>query len=213
MGEAISGREVGSSLKALKEKVGQGTCPKRKDRLPMTMFGMEMMQLYFWGLIVFGSLTLIYILLSDIVDGIFDVIPVDPALILSFLTVFSASGYLLDKFSPLSDWFVLGASTVISSILVTLLHVFVFVPIRSAEASLGYSDDDMKGKLAKVIISIPKDGFGEVVLSIGGSTVSKSAQSFENEAIPYETEVLIIDVQKGVVFVTPYEKVLESYNQ
>jgi hypothetical protein len=51
MGEAISGCEVGSSLKALKEKVGQGTCPKRKDRLPMTMFGMEMMQLYFWGLI------------------------------------------------------------------------------------------------------------------------------------------------------------------
>ncbi|WP_078382276.1 hypothetical protein [Sutcliffiella halmapala] len=179
----------------------------------MTMLGMDMVSLYFWGLIIFGSLTLIYILLSDIVDGIFEVIPIDPALILSFFTVFSASGYLFEKFSPFAGWLVLGIATIISIILVTLLHVFIFVPIRSAEASLGYSDEDLKGKIAKVIISIPQDGFGEIVLTIGGSTVSKSAQSFENEPIPYETEVLIIDVQKGVVFVTPYEKVLESYNQ
>ncbi|WP_399201794.1 hypothetical protein [Sutcliffiella deserti] len=179
----------------------------------MTMFGMEMVSLYLWGLIIFGSVTLIYILLSDVVDGIFDVIPVDPALILSFFTVFSASGYLLEKFSPFSDWLVLGAASLIAIGLVTLLHFFVFVPIRSAESSLGYSDEDLKGKLAKVIISVPQDGFGEVVLSIGGSTVSKSAQSFDNEPIPYDTEVLIINVQQGVVFVTPYEKVLESYNQ
>nr|WP_223702112.1 hypothetical protein [Sutcliffiella deserti] len=186
---------------------------KIKDRLLMTMFGMEMVSLYLWGLIIFGSVTLIYILLSDVVDGIFDVIPVDPALILSFFTVFSASGYLLEKFSPFSDWLVLGAASLIAIGLVTLLHFFVFVPIRSAESSLGYSDEDLKGKLAKVIISVPQDGFGEVVLSIGGSTVSKSAQSFDNEPIPYDTEVLIINVQQGVVFVTPYEKVLESYNQ
>lgn len=179
----------------------------------MMMFGMEMVSLYFWGLIIFGSLTLIYVLLSDVVDGAFEAIPIDPALILSFFTVFSASGYLFEKFSPFAGWAVLGITTIISIILVTLLHVFVFVPIRSAEASLGYSDEDLKGKIAKVIISIPKDGFGEVVLSIGGSTVARSAQSFENEPIPYETEVLIIDVQKGVVFVTPYEKVLASYNQ
>lgn len=177
----------------------------------MTMFGMDMLTLYLWGLIIFGSVTLIYILISDIVDGIFDVIPVDPALILSFLTILSATGYLLEKFSPFAGMLVLIISTIVSLLLVTLLHMFVFVPIRSAESSLGYSDEDLKGKLAKVIISIPVDGFGEVVLSIGGSTVSKSAQSFENEPIPYETEVLIIDVQKGVVFVTPYEKVLETY--
>jgi membrane protein implicated in regulation of membrane protease activity len=187
------------------------TILKKKDRLLMTMFGMDMLTLYLWGLIIFGSVTLIYILISDIVDGIFDVIPVDPALLLSFFTILSATGYLLEKFSPFAGMLVLIISTIISLLLVTLLHMFVFVPIRSAESSLGYSDEDLKGKLAKVIISIPVDGFGEVVLSIGGSTISKAAQSFENEPIPYETEVLIIDVQKGVIFVTPYEKVLETY--
>ncbi|WP_230501224.1 hypothetical protein [Sutcliffiella rhizosphaerae] len=171
------------------------------------------MTLYFWCLIIFGGLTLIYILLADVVDGIFDATPVDPALIFSFFTVFGATGYLLEKFSPISGWLVLVITTIAALLLVILLHIFVFVPIRSADSSLGYSDDDLKGKLAKVIISITKDGFGEVVLSIGGSTVSRSAQSFENEAIAYDTEVLIIEVQTGVVSVTPYEKVLENYNQ
>ncbi|QFT87465.1 putative membrane protein YuaF [Bacillus sp. THAF10] len=179
----------------------------------MTLFGMDMQALYFWCLLIFGGLTLIYILLSDVVDGIFDVTPIDPALIFSFFTVFGASGFLFEKFSALSGWLVLIIATILSLLLVILLHIFVFVPIRSADASLGYTDDDLKGKLAKVIISIPKDGFGEVVLSIGGSTVSRSAQSFDNEDIAYDTEVLIIDVQTGVVSVTPYEKVLESYNK
>jgi len=179
----------------------------------MTMFGLDMMTLYFWCLIIFGGLTLIYILLSDVVDGIFDAFPIDPALIFSFFTVFGATGYLVEKYSPLSGLLVLAIATVLALLLVILLHVFVFVPIRSADSSLGYTDDDLKGKLARVIISVPKDGFGEVVLSIGGSTVSRSAQSFENEEIPYDTEVLIIDVQTGVVSVTPYEKVLENYNK
>ena len=179
----------------------------------MTLFGMDMVSVYLWSLVFFGCFTLLYILLGDILDGIFGAVeagPFNPAIILSFFTIFSASGYILEKFIGVSSGVTIIISSVVSLFLVTLLYLFVFIPLKSAETSLGYSDEDLKGKVGKVIISIPEDGFGEVVMSIGGSTVNRSAQSFNNEAIPYDTEVLIIDVQKGVIFVTPYNEFLET---
>ena len=179
----------------------------------MTVFGVDMVTFYLWGLIIFGCLTLFYILLGDVLDGIFDVVeigPLNPSVVLSFFTIFSATGYILEKFLNVQSVMALVISSIFSFIAVTILYLFVFVPLKSAETSLGYSDDDLKGKVAKVIISIPEDGFGEVVLTIGGSTVSRSAQSYHNEAIAYDTEVLIIDVQKGVVSVTPYNDFIEK---
>ncbi|AST89811.1 hypothetical protein ACWE42_11500 [Sutcliffiella cohnii] len=182
----------------------------------MTLFGVDMMTLYLWGLVIFGCLTLLYILLGDVLDGIFDVVdagPLNPTVILSFFTIFSASGYILEKFFGVESVVALIISSLFSLLAVALLYLFVLVPLKSAETSLGYSDEDLKGKVAKVIISIPRDGFGEIVLTIGGSTVSRSAQSYYNEEIAYETEVLIIDVNKGVVFVTPYNEFIEKNQQ
>ncbi|RSK25782.1 hypothetical protein EJF36_02100 [Bacillus sp. HMF5848] len=167
-----------------------------------------MESIFLWGLIIAGATTVIYILLSDILDGFFDWIPFDflnPSLILSFLSIFFASGYIFVRFTAFSDFMSIVIAFGIAFIIAVLLHFFVFIPLKSAEASLTYSDDDLKGRIGSVITGIPVDGFGEVVIKSSSGTISKSAQSFENVEIPYGHDVLIVDVKNGVLQVTPYE--------
>ncbi|MCY7891416.1 hypothetical protein MOB38_20725, partial [Bacillus spizizenii] len=40
-----------------------------------------------------------------------------------------------------------------------------------------------------------------------GGTISKSAVSFDNEQISYGTAVLVVDVNNGVLSVTPHEPI------
>ncbi|MGG3326681.1 NfeD family protein, partial [Bacillus velezensis] len=87
------------------------------------------------------------------------------------------------------------------------LHFFVLLPLSSAEESLAYRETDLKGRVGRVITSVPKDGYGEVIIEGIGGAISKSAVSFEQEQISYGTSVLVIDVKDGVLFVTPHEPI------
>lgn len=172
--------------------------------------GYSLQEIYLFGLVVGGTLTLLYILFGDILDGIFDASPdgiLNPTLILSFTTIVSAAGYLFEKLTSLNSILILLLSFVIAFILVTILNVFVLIPLASAEESIALKDDDLKGRIGKVIISIPDDGFGEVVLEGNSGTISMSAKSFEDKPIPYDTKVLVIDIdgKNGVLSVVPHE--------
>jgi membrane-bound ClpP family serine protease len=174
----------------------------------MELFGYSLQEIYLFGLITGGILTFLYILFSDIVEGIFEAIPdgiFNPTLTFSFVTIFSATGYLLEKLSPLNEFIVFGISSILALFLVILLNIFVLVPLRSAEESITLTEDDLKGRLGKVIISIPEDGFGEVVLEGNSGTLSMSAKSFDDQPIPYEKEVLVIDVKESVLYVKAYD--------
>lgn len=168
--------------------------------------------IYLYGLIIGGILTFLYILFSDFLDGIFDFSPdgiFSPTLILSFVTLLSATGYLLEKLTSVNS-ILIGVMAIILALgFTSLLNIFILVPLASAESSIAYSEEDLKGRIGKVITSIPTDGFGEVVIQGIGGTISKSAISFENEEIPYGTVVLTIDVQNGVLHVTPHEQLEE----
>jgi membrane protein implicated in regulation of membrane protease activity len=174
----------------------------------MKMFGYPMETVYLWTLIVSGSLTLIYLVLSDMLDGIFDFFDVpflSPQLILSFLTVFSASGFLFEKYTEFSNFLIGLASAGIGLIIVILLHFFVFVPLKSAETSLNYSEADLEGRIAKVIVTVPKDGFGEILIQGKSGAISKPAQSVKNEEIPSGAEVVIVEMKNGVAKVSTYD--------
>jgi hypothetical protein len=177
----------------------------------MEIFGYPLQTIYLAGLIIGGVLTLLYILLGDILEGIFEAIPdgyLNPTLILAFMTFFSSSGYLFEKLTAINSLIIFIVSGIIALLLVTVLNIFVLIPLSSAEESLAYSEEDLKGRIGKVIISIPKDGFGEVILEGNGGTIAMSATGFENEAIPFESEVLVIDVKESVLYVTPHERLV-----
>ncbi|MDC3414412.1 hypothetical protein NC797_08220 [Aquibacillus sp. 3ASR75-11] len=174
----------------------------------MEILGYSLETVYLFGLIVGGCFTFIYIILGDVLEGMFEFLSdgiFNPTLVLSFITFLSASGYLLEISTSLNSLLILVIALVLAFILVILLNVFILIPISSAEESLVYSEDDLKGRMGKVIVSIPEDGFGEVFLSGKSGSISKSAKSFEDQPIREGTEVLVVDIADGVLYVSPRE--------
>jgi membrane protein implicated in regulation of membrane protease activity len=174
----------------------------------MELFGYPISTIYLGSFILFGCITFVYILFGDLLDAALDFL--HPALFLSFITIGTASGYLLEVTTGINSWFILVFSSLLSLLLVTLLNVFVLVPIRSAEESLAYHEDDLKGRTGTVITSVPSDGFGEILIEGISGRIPKSAVSLNNVPISQGQRILVVDIQKGVVTVMPYE---QSYIQ
>lgn len=173
----------------------------------MEIFGASIQSVYLITLIVAGGLTLLYILFNDMLEGIAELIPIiNPALILAFVTFFSASGYLFELLTTWNSILIIAISIIIALILDTLLNVFVLVPLSSAEKSLAYSTNQLRGRVGKVIIPIPVDGYGEVLLKSNSGTVAKSAKSFKGDPIAEGENVLVVEVKEGVLHVVQHDR-------
>jgi membrane-bound ClpP family serine protease len=177
----------------------------------MEMFGMPLETIYLYGLVISGVVTILYLFFGDALEGLTEAIPfVNPTLIFSFVTIFSAGGYLGEIFTSLHSMLIAGASAIIALIFVTLLNVFVLIPLSNAEESLVYKESDLRGRIGTVITGIPSDGYGEVLIENISGRISKPAVSFTNTNIPYGKKVLVIDIENGVLQVKLYEE-LETY--
>ncbi len=175
----------------------------------MELFGMPLATIYLYGLIISGILTIIYVLFADVFhfdtgDGALHFL--NPVLVFAFITILSASGYLFERLSSLHYLLILGISAVIAFILVTLLNVFILVPLSSAEESLVYKESDLRGRIGSVITPIPADGFGEVLIESASGSIAKPASSFDAEEIPNGKKVLVVQVKDGVLQVTNYQE-------
>ncbi|GKV66632.1 MULTISPECIES: hypothetical protein [Sporosarcina] len=172
----------------------------------MELFGFAVQNIYLTVLIIAGIASVLYVLLSDLAEGIGEMSPfLDPAVILAFITFTSAAAYVLELLSSLNSWGILAIAAGIAVALDFLLYFFVLVPLRSAEVSLAYTDESLTGLVGKVIVPIPVDGFGEILLETVNGNLAKRAAGYENEAIEYGKEVLLIEVKNGTFFVKEYE--------
>src|SRR5699024_8652700 len=95
--------------------------------------------------------------------------------------------------------------------LATLLNIFVLVHLVSAEESISYTEESLKGKVGKVIIPIPEDGFGELVIENKFGTITKPAAHIENRVVAEGEEVLVLDIKNGVLYVEPFA--IDQLNQ
>ncbi|XJZ26854.1 NfeD family protein [Bacillota bacterium Lsc_1132] len=179
----------------------------------MEPFSIPLETIYMYGLIISGVLTVLYVLFADVLhfqgagDGLHFL---NPVMLFAFVTIFSANGYLLEGLSSLHYLLIMAISTIIALIVVTLLNVFVLVPLSSAEESLVYKEIDLIGRVGTVITSIPANGFGEVLIDSISGRISKSAVSFDGKDIQNGEKVLVIQVENGVLQVTNHHK-LEDY--
>ncbi|MEH7118559.1 NfeD family protein [Neobacillus vireti] len=179
----------------------------------MEPFSIPLETIYLYGLIISGVVTVLFVLFADVFhfhgagDGLAFL---NPVLIFAFLTILSACGYLFERLSSLHYLLIFGISAVTALMLVTLLHVFVLVPLSSAEESLVYKESDLQGRVGTVITSIPRDGYGEVMIESISGRIAKPASSFDRVAIPNGTNVLVVQVQNGVLEVSVH-KPLESF--
>ena len=170
------------------------------------MFGYSLEVIYLTVLIVIGCITVLYLFFSDLADVSVDGIPFfDPAVILSFISFTAAVGYFFESFTGLSSIIIIIIAVIVASLFTALLYYFLLIPLRSAEVSLAYTDESLEGQLGKIIIPVPIDGFGEMVIETVNGIISKRAASFHQVEIPYDTQVLIIEMREGTAYVTTYE--------
>ena len=172
----------------------------------MELFGLPIVQFYLYALIILALITILYVFFSDIAEGIGEGSPfLDPAVVLSFLTFTAAAGYILELVVSWNSGIILIVALAIAFVLDLLLYFFVLLPLSSAEVSLAYTDASLAGQVGKVIVPVPVDGFGEIVIETVNGLISKRASGYENSSIDYGKEVLVIDVKEGTLIVKEYE--------
>jgi len=175
--------------------------------IDLTLFGYTLEQIYLVVLIFAGLATILFMFFGDAVEGIGETLPIlNPSVILSFFTLMSAAGFILEKLAFFPSGWNIGVAAVIGVFLSTLFYLFILVPLKSADVSLAYTEESLEGQLGKVIVPIPSDGFGEVVIETTSGMIAKRAVGFDNEVIEYDTTVLVVEVKAGTLFVKAYEK-------
>lgn len=163
----------------------------------------EIEQFFLYSLIGIGLITILYVLFADAIDGM-DSSIFNPTTILSFLLFICASGFILLKLTDWDEKIVLIVAIIISSILTFLLYFFILVPLASAEVSTAYTNESLQGQVGRVIVPIPSNGFGEIVIETVNGLISKRATGYDNEEIEYDKQVLIIDTDEGTFLVKEY---------
>lgn len=165
----------------------------------------------FWGCLLVGVLfALVSVLLGDIIsgalDGILDFLSVDflqPMVLATAITSFGGAGILMLKYSTWSSAIVLLLSVLIAVVLSVVIFFGYVRPMQQSENSIAYSMQDLQGKIGEVLVPIPAQGHGEVLVRLGAGNTNQIAASFDAEDIVQGAQVVVVDVREGVVFVTP----------
>lgn len=170
----------------------------------------------FWICFIAGIvLSLVIVIFGEVLDGVLEgaleFLSLDgpeflhPITLVGGMTAFGGAGILLTHWG----WFT-PAMTVIAALLVSvfisMLAYFIYVkPMRKAENSLAFSSKELAGKIGEVTISIPADGFGEVMIKMGAGNITEIAGSFERKDIPAGAKVVVVEHKDGVSYVSELE--------
>lgn len=163
---------------------------------------MDVSTLYLYALAAAACGVLLSVVFSDLIPGIDQIF--HPTLILSFVILTSAFGFGLEHLTSLGSLVILLISAGISLILTSLLHLFIFVPLAKAEQSISFSEQTLEGRSAIVILPIPEDGYGEILVDDVSGRIAKSAVLFEGPALAQGTKVIIIEIKQSVAHVMTY---------
>ncbi|MBU5595094.1 NfeD family protein [Amphibacillus sp. MSJ-3] len=171
---------------------------------------MDIQTIYLYGLIIGGVMTLLYMLFGDVFEGISEITPgcfLNPTVILSFIAVLSGAGYIMELRGSLNSASILVLATLISLVIVSIIHFFILVPLAKSEQSTAISRVDYIGKKGEVIITIPAHGIGEVLIKSGFGSTGNIAKCVSNTGIPQGTLISVIEIdQDGVLIVEPILK-------
>ncbi len=170
--------------------------------------GIALETIYWYTLLGCAGIAVFLVLFGDIFvfDG-----PIDPILIVPWLTFTSLFGYLGEHLTELDSIFLLIVSGAISTVLVFLLNFYVRVPMKNAQSSLSASEKTLEGQIAIVVTPIPLQGMGEIQLKSVTGSITRPACFYAPQSTTAKRgeQVLIIEVRDRVCYVTPYEGMLK----
>lgn len=171
--------------------------------------------LYWW--LLFGGLgiTVVYVLVGDMLEGIFGALDgiFNPLLIFSSLTIVGGAGVLLSKYTSISEWVVFAIAICIGIIGYIFVYFFLVVPIAKADTSTTYSVRELEGSIAEVITSVPPEGYGEVIVTTISGTVNFSAKSLDGTPIPRGVRVVVVRAEPDHFVVTHFEEAESEVGQ
>lgn len=170
--------------------------------------GVALETIYWYTLLTCAGIAVFLLVFGDIFD--FDG-PIDPILIVPWLTFTSLFGYLGERLTELDSLFLLISSGAIATVLVFLLNFYVRMPMKNAESTLSASEKTLEGQMAIVVTPIPLKGMGEIQLKSVTSSITRPACFYAPQSSPAKQgeQVLIIEVKERVCYVTPYEGMLK----
>lgn len=156
----------------------------------------------FWGCFAVGVLfAVLTIVLGDLLHtDHFHFL--HPVAVIGGLTVFGGAGILLMRYTALAAGVVLLLSLLLA-VAISLALYFLYVKrMRQAENSTGFSIRELAGRIGEVSAAIPPRGYGEVVLKAGGGFTNQIAASFDGEALPSGTRVVVVEVKDDTLYVS-----------
>jgi hypothetical protein len=112
-----------------------------------------------------------------------------------------------------ANWPALWATLValLPAAIADVLLALLLARIVAGERVMRPIDYELEGTLARVTISIPEGGVGEIVFSKGGTRRGEAARSLGSKPIAYGTEVVIIDYERGIALVQTYAEFIERH--
>ncbi|ELC8789661.1 hypothetical protein RJV04_004039 [Salmonella enterica] len=164
----------------------------------------ETVDIYVGLLVTGGVLAFLSLIAGDWLESIFCLDALHPMVVASGCTVTGGAGILLLRHTALTTFTVLALALAVALVMSVAVFYGYVKPVRHAETSTAFSMKELTGKEAVVSVTIPAQGYGEVMVCIGAGQTFQVAASFDGTQIEKETTVVIVEVSDGVVYVSPF---------
>jgi membrane protein implicated in regulation of membrane protease activity len=122
-----------------------------------------------------------------------------------FLTGFGAVGAVTALYLPprAGRGLIASALGLVSGLVLGGIYLVAMRMIQSQEASSLLGDKELVGVEARVTVTIPDNGVGEITCPVAGQTARRMARAVGSQAIPEGARVRIKDVYGATVIVEP----------
>ncbi len=137
---------------------------------------------------------------SDIDFGYLNIIPIKPAVIAIFMTVFGGIGIMKTK-SGQQALYIFFISFIVACATSYLINKYIFCFLKKAENTSSESQKKLIGQYAKVISAILQDGFGQIKYSMNGNTYNSPAKHIEGKRVEFNSKVVIVLIENDVFYV------------
>ena len=125
--------------------------------------------------------------------------------LLAFLTWFGAAGFVLMRFATWPAVFA-AVGGVAGGLVGAVLIALFLARVLAGEREMDPRDYRLEGTIARVTVTIPAGGTGEIVFSKAGSRRGEAARSLSGAPIPRGEDVVVIEYARGVAAVQPWDE-------
>jgi hypothetical protein len=124
--------------------------------------------------------------------------------LLAFLMWFGAGGYAAMQWLDLPALVALLPATALGAAGAMIISLFLRLVFKG-ETRMDPGQYRMEGTLARVTVTIPAGGTGEIVFSKGQTRRGEGARSIDGRPIARGEEVVVLDYQRGIALVQTWQ--------